>query len=123
MKDRHREAWTALVEGKEPKKRSKYKNIKVEFNGRVYDSIKEANHAFYLQKLEEQGQIKNLEYQVRFPLIPKQFGEREVAYFADFTFFRDGKLIVQDVKGFITREYKRKRRLMKHIHGITIEEL
>jgi hypothetical protein len=36
---------------------------------------------------------------------------------------KDGQLHVVDAKGFRTREYILKRKLMKFRHGITIEEV
>ena len=43
-------------------------------------------------------------------------------YFADFVYETDGETVVEDVKGYRTSEYKRKRNLMKKIYGIIIRE-
>jgi hypothetical protein len=54
--------------------------------------------------------------------IPKQEGEREVCYIADFVYQEDGKLVVEDVKGHRTEVYKLKKKLMLWVHGIRIKE-
>lgn len=96
---------------------SKYKNIKVIVNNIKFDSKKEAGR--YLELLDEQnkGNISNLSLQVPFEIVPKQKGERKVCYVADFTYLtKEGKLIVEDVKSFITRKntaYIIKRKLIK----------
>jgi hypothetical protein len=47
----------------------------------------------------------------------------ECKYVADFEYVDDkGKRIIEDVKGYKTREYKQKRRLMRKQHGIEILE-
>ena len=97
----------------------KYRNVKT--NG--YDSKAEARRAAELELLERQGFIETLKKQVRFNLIPKQKGERAVDYVADFTYFIDGRLVVEDVKGVKTPVYILKRKLMKFLHGIDIQEV
>lgn len=56
-------------------------------------------------------------------LIPPQRGERECRYIADFVYYLDGELRVEDVKGMKTKDYIMKRKLMLHVHGIRIEEV
>jgi hypothetical protein len=41
---------------------------------------------------------------------------------ADFTYMEDGKLVVEDCKGFKTDVYKIKKKLMLWVHGIRIKE-
>ena len=102
---------------------SKYGNIKTfTSDGIKHDSIKEANRWCELKLLERAGKIRLLQRQVKFNLIPKQEGEREVCYIADFVYQEDGKLVVEDVKGKRTKEYIIKRKLMLWIHGIKIKE-
>jgi hypothetical protein len=48
--------------------------------------------------------------------------EREVAYIADFVYTEDGKRIVEDSKGFKTKDFIIKRKLMLYMHGIRIKE-
>jgi|SRR5215831_100095 len=97
---------------------NKYRAIRT--NG--YASRKEARRAFELNLLERAGEISDLHQQVRFELIPKESGERPLYYVSDFTYMRDGILIVEDVKGFKTPVYKLKKRLMKYLLRIEITE-
>ena len=99
---------------------NKYHNKKT--NG--YASVKEAKRAQELKLLEKAGEIHNLQEQVKFVLIPKQDGERECSYFADFVYL-DNRMnrIVEDVKGFRTPLYIMKRKLMRRVHGIRIKEI
>lgn len=103
---------------------SKYGNIKTTTSdGITHDSIKEANRWCELKLLERAGKIRLLQRQVRYTLIPKQEGEREVCYIADFVYQEDGKVVVEDVKGKKTKDYIIKRKLMLWVHGIKIKEI
>jgi hypothetical protein len=56
-------------------------------------------------------------------VIPKQDGENEAYYRADFVYLdKEGHLVVEDTKGFRTKEYLLKRKLMLLVHGIRIKE-
>jgi hypothetical protein len=50
-------------------------------------------------------------------------GETICRYVADFVYVRDEKRIVEDVKGLKTAVYKLKKRLMKAVHKIEIQEV
>lgn len=109
---------------------TKYNNKKVTVNGQVFDSKKEANRYKELLMLEKAGAIKDLRMQVKFTLIPAQRDEatgkvveRECSYKADFVYEEDGKTVVEDVKGFRTKEYIIKRKLMMWRYGIRIREV
>ena len=118
---------------------NKYHNHKTIVDGRCFDSKKEAKRWGVLKFLEEQGNISDLQRQVKFVLIPAQREanttgkrggiikgkviEREVSYIADFTYIKDGELIVEDTKGVRTPEYVIKRKLMLWIKGIRITEV
>lgn len=117
-------------------KTSKYNNTKTEYNGISFDSKKEAKRFADLQMQERCGVIHHLKCQVKFELIPKQmlpvpvckkgsfkYCERPIEYVADFVYIKDGKTIVEDVKGMNTREYNIKRKLMLFIHGIQVMEV
>lgn len=113
-------------------KPNKYGNKKVG----QYASIKEAKRAAELKLLEAAGEIRGLREQVAFELVPKQGISRPVRYVADFVFQeryavlghpeRDGwRNVVEDVKSPATRKiavYVLKRKLMLHVHGITVRE-
>lgn len=109
-------------------RRSKYRNKKTVVDGITFDSLKEAQRFKELQLLERAGEITELAIQVPFELIPKQIkangeAERSVTYIADFTYWENGKFVVEDTKGFRTDTYKIKRKLMLKQHGITIKEV
>lgn len=101
----------------------KYGNVKVTVDGHTFDSKKEYNRYCELKLMERAGLIKDLETQKKFELIPKQDGERAVNYIADFVYTENGETVVEDTKGFKTKEYIIKRKLMKYIHGIEIKEV
>jgi hypothetical protein len=85
-----------------------------------FDSITEYKRYLALSLEARAGLIKDLRLQVRYPLVAG--GIHISTYVADFVYERDGQLVVEDSKGFRTREYLQKRRLMREIHGITILE-
>lgn len=108
---------------------NKYHNRKIVREGETYDSVKEYRRAKELELLEKNGVIKDLKRQVRFEIIPSQRGddgkvvERAVTYVADFVYFEGDRLIVEDTKGFRTKDYIIKRKLMLYMHGVQIKEV
>lgn len=120
---------------------NKYGSKKVEIDGIVFDSKKEAKRCSELLLLERAGAIQGLNRQVKYVLIPEQrepdtigkrggrkpgkLLERECAYIADFVYFDHelGKIVVEDTKGFRTKDYIIKRKLMLFRHGIQIKEI
>lgn len=109
--------------------KNKYHSKKAVVNGIVFDSKKEARRYIELKMLERQGEISDLNRQVKFNLIPtqkqgKKTVERACDYYADFVYRRrDGCVIVEDTKGVKTPEYIIKRKLMLWVHGIRIQEV
>ena len=108
---------------------SKYHSVKTVVNGIIFDSKKEAKRYYELLMLERAGEIYDLKRQQKYVLIPKQTDsngkciERECTYKADFVYTEsDGKVVAEDVKGFKTKDYIIKRKLMLYIHGIRIKE-
>lgn len=107
----------------------KYGNKKVAVDGIQFDSKKEAIRYRELCLMVSAGKISNLERQVKYTLIPQQkykgkVVERPVSYYADFVYKdENGKIVVEDTKGFRTADYVIKRKLMLYIHGIRIQEL
>lgn len=108
---------------------NKYNNKKVVRNGRKFDSKHEAGRYKELQLLERAGKISKLKCQVPYLLIPAQYDEhhrcieRSCKYIADFVYWQDGKLVVEDAKGLKTDVYRIKRKLMLQIYGIRIKEV
>ena len=107
---------------------SKYKARKVVIDGYTFDSMKEGRRYQELKMLLAAGEISNLRMQVKHPLIPHQKDEngkyvRPVYYISDFEYEENGRYVVEDVKGFRTREYKLKKKLLLFMEGITVREV
>jgi hypothetical protein len=115
--------FTEMVKvGNPSEKKSKYGNQKTVIDEIIFDSQKEANRYVQLRYLLNAGEISDLRLQVPYEL--NEGGTHSLKYIADFV-YKDkfGNEIVQDVKGFKTREYKKKKKLMLKIHGIEINEV
>lgn len=102
---------------------SKYHNR--QHNG--YASQREAETAANLHALAQAGVIRGLEEQVSYQLVPAQKGklrnEKGITYVADFVYYdKDGRHVV-DSKGYKTRDYILKRKLMAYLLHIEVEEL
>ena len=121
-------------------KNNKYNNRKIVVNRIVFDSAKEAHRYSELLVLLKAGEISDLKRQVKYTLIPPQrepdtigprggvrpgrLIEHEVSYVADFVYKdREGNEIAEDTKGFRTKDYIIKRKLMLFIHGIRVREV
>lgn len=124
---------------------NKYYNIKTKTSdGVVFDSHKEARRWEQLLLLQRAGKISHLERQVSYELIPNQYEsyerfsktgkrlkdgqrlvERKVNYVADFRYTdtATNETIVEDAKGFRTKEWVIKRKLMLYVHGIKVREV
>ena len=125
----------------------KYRNRKVTYKGQTFDSKKEAERYIYLQQLEKNGDISDLRQQVKYVLISAQYEptgeyytrgarkgepktklvERECSYIADFVYTKDGKTVVEDVKGYrdggAYALFKIKRKLMLYKYSIKVIEI
>lgn len=105
---------------------SKYNARKTVIDGIQFDSAKEAKRYTRLRDLEQAGKIQGLCLQVPFELLPSFECDgvkyRGMKYVADFVYYRDGKVVVEDCKGFKTSEYKMKKKLMAYLNHINIEE-
>ena len=100
----------------------KYHNSKTVIDGIRFDSKKEAKRYLELKILEKAGAIKDLRRQVPYVLINKSRYGRAIKYVADFTYYEDDKLVVEDVKGVRTPVYKLKKRLMAEVYEIEVKE-
>lgn len=121
-------------------RKPKYRNQRYEVNGCTFASVKEGKRYEQLLALQQDGQISDLQMQVKFELLPiqrepdtvgKRGGvrkgrmiERPVTYIADFVYKdHDGNTVVEDAKGFRTKEYRLKRKLCLWRLGIRIHEV
>lgn len=108
------------------RKTSKYGNVRVGSHA----SKREHNRAGQLKIMQRAGLIANLREQVPYLLIPAQIrddGKKEhpVYYKADFVYtdLSTGRTVVEDTKGYPTKDYIIKRKLMLERHGISIKEV
>ena len=132
--------------------RNKYGNVptRSRHTGRMFQSKLEASREPALLALQNAGEIRDLGYQTTFPL--EVYGTQAVdallqgieecdacvailaadvrlsrqkicSYKADFDYYtNDGAYVVEDTKGYITPEYRIKKRLMIAAHNIEIVE-
>lgn len=101
--------------------KSKYKNIPVVVNGKRFPSKKEANRFLILLSLQAKGEIFKLQTQVTIKIIVN--GLHVCSYRADFVYYnKEGKKIIEDVKGYKTAIYKLKCKLLHAANGINVLE-
>lgn len=118
---------------------SKYGNQKITIDNITFDSTGEGLRYKELKLLEKTGQITDLQLQKKFIIVPEirepdtvgprgggkkgKLIQSAAYYIADFVYYdKNGKLVVEDFKGFKTDLYKLKKKLMKYIYGIDIKE-
>ena len=112
---------------------SKYGSRKTYLDGIIFDSKHEAQRYAELKLMEKAGQIRNLERQRKFELIPAIKGprggllQRSISYVADFEYFEkkgnDWVRVIEDAKGFRTDVYKLKKKILRWRYGIDIREV
>lgn len=109
---------------------NKYNAKKTEVDGIVFDSAREAARYRELKLLERAGAIQQLILQPKYTLQDgfKKNGKtyRPIHYIADFAYFDNEKRkwIVEDVKGFRTKEYSIKKKLFEYkFHNYEIVEI
>lgn len=82
-------------------KKSKYKNVKQEYNGVMYDSKLEAKYAQELDFLIDAGEVEKWERQVKLGL--SVHGTHVTNYYIDFKVYKpDGEIEYVEVKGYKT---------------------
>jgi hypothetical protein len=128
-----------------PDQPRKYRNVKVEIDGRIFDSRAEGDVYLKLRDRQAHGEIYRLQPQVAFPLFTavQLHDERRKGvsragrlnagwmrvqvceYIADFVFFEAGKRHVVDVKRPATQTavYKLKRKWLQLQDNVVIEEV
>lgn len=120
---------------------SKYRSRKTECAlGHLHDSKKEAKRCTELHLMQKAGVISNLQFQVKYELIPGAYEtvetgkhyvrgpkagqpktktvciEKPCYYVADFVYTENGKIVIEDCKGMRTKEYIIKRKLMRQMY-------
>lgn len=96
-------------------RRNKYGNKKCIFEGIEFASKKEMQRYLVLRQAQDNGLISNLTLQPKFELIPRiseqvtiklktkdktieRFVQHPINYVGDFSYIKDGKQVVEDVK-------------------------
>jgi Protein of unknown function (DUF1064) len=107
-------------------KRGKYNAKGRHIDGHWLASKAEADRYGQLLEMRDRGMISELEMQPEFPC--RVNGQLVCVYRADFRYrIRPGQLgsrvIIEDVKGMATDEYKLKRKLVHALHPIEIMEI
>lgn len=122
--------------------RPKYGNRKVEKDGILFDSRKEAAYYLHLKTLLIAGEIEDLRMQVPYELLPAIYEtqtvhlktkdktvekcvQKAVHYVADFVYkdVATGEEKIVDTKGFRTKDYILKKKMMRALRGIAIVEV
>ncbi|MGO8368891.1 DUF1064 domain-containing protein [Rhizobium ruizarguesonis] len=115
-----REEYRAAIA--KPKRGNKFGAKKTIFEGILFDSKREAEVYRDLKLLERSGRIAGFERQRKFELIVN--GKIIGTYRADFAFIdhdHDGRFRVVDVKGVVTRDFKRVQKIIKAIYNVDVE--
>ena len=124
------------VPSEEPKKpgKSKYHNVKCEYRGISFDSMKERDYYIKLELLKRSGEITKIELQPEYPYIITYSlplpGDKSKAmvqkakYIGDFRItYPDGSIEVIDAKGIKTAIYRRKKGIIRKLYDIEIQEV
>lgn len=99
----------------------KYGNRRTVVDGVTLDSRAEARRYQELRLEAQAGAITDLHVHPRYDLVVN--GWRVGRYVADFDYRREGRLVVEDVKGCRTEAYRLKRALMRALFNIEIVEI
>lgn len=106
-------------------KKTKYGNIKTEYNGIVFDSKKEANFCKELDVLKNakdpKEKVLSYDLQVKYPIY---INDKKICdYIADFVVrYGDHRVEVIDVKGVKTDVYKLKKKMIEAYYNFKIVE-
>ena len=91
---------------------SKYNNIRVKTNDYNFDSKVEYERYLILKELEKNGEISNLRYHNKNDIIIL-LDDPIIKYEPDFCYDdKNGKHIVEDIKGFETEVFKLKKKMI-----------
>lgn len=101
-------------------KKNKYHNTQIVIDGVRYDSKKEYERHCELILLEKSGVISNLRFHDKKDTIILQ-DKPLITYEPDFCYEENKEFIIEDLKGFQTKEFKLKKKMI--IHKIINNEL
>ena len=94
------------------RRRSKYRNQRTPYNGRMYDSKAEAKYAYQLDLRRRAGDIQCWKPKPRIPLVVN--GRRVCVHVPDFEITHmDGAVELVELKGPETQVWKLKRKLLE----------
>ena len=95
---------------------NKYHNKKIKTDEGVFDSKYEYEEWIRLKDSEKAGEISNLKRQIKIELLPHfkttQGMIRAITYTADFVYEDNGIKCIVDTKGFPTKDYILKKKLL-----------
>ena len=110
--------------------KSKYKNVKTEVNGILFDSKKEAEYYKNLLLLKQAGEVVDIKLQPEFELQEGYIKDgakiRPIKYIADFlVVYKDGHIEIIDTKGYRKdKVYLLKKKLFHYkFKSLTIKEV
>ena len=102
----------------------------LEVDGNKFDTVSEKNRYLELKRMENAGTVAELKCRPKWEIIPAQRTEngtlKSSHYTADFSYIKDGKLVVEDVRNgriYDIGEFRLKKKLMYLVHGILIDEI
>jgi hypothetical protein len=107
---------SSIIKKNEPKnkfwtKKSKYNNTKIKEFGFVFDSKNEYNRYCFLLKMERAGLISSLRYHQKTDEILLQ-KHPQIKYIPDFCYTENDFFVIEDFKGYQTKEFKIKKKLL-----------
>ena len=114
------------------RRRGKFNATRVEYDGIKFDSKKEKERYIFLRELEESGEISDLivhpKYALVMPdgtdlIIKGRVRNNKCSYKPDFTYSKDGVLVIEDVKSRPTADeysFKLKRSIFEAFYKINV---
>ncbi len=109
--------------------RNKYGAKRISTDDGEFHSNGEYRRYCELKLLERSGAVADLQRQVRIPLvvngihlsIENKIGVRRyLNYIADFTYYENGKYVIEDFKGFDTKDSRIKRAIVEATQGVRV---
>lgn len=105
---------------------NKYRNVKTEYNGRLFHSKKEAEFARIIDSLRRAKRVEDrvFSYECQKSYAIWINGIKICNYIADFVVkYEDGRVEIIDVKGYKTDMYNLKKKMVEAYYGVKIIEI